>query len=75
MLSTAPQTPAPGVYTVPPPQPKDRKPGQLKQQQVDEYFDKGFVLIPKFFTDDEIQPVIEVKLYNGKPVDLLSLSL
>ena len=66
---------APEVYTVPPPQPKETKPGQLKQWQVDQFFEKGFVLVPSFFTEEEMQPAIEAveecvdtladKLYNG----------
>jgi hypothetical protein len=48
------------VYTVPPPQPKEKKPGQLEKWQLDDYFDKGFVMVPKFFTNEEMEPVIEV---------------
>ena len=53
---------APEVYTVIPPQPLEKKPGQLEQWQVEQFFDKGFVLVPKFFTAQELQPVIEVRM-------------
>ena len=51
---------APEVYTVIPPQPTEKKPGQLEQWQLEEFFNKGFVKVPKFFTNEELQPVIEV---------------
>ena len=51
---------APEVYTVIPPQPLEKKPGQLEQWQLEEFFDKGFVLVPKFFTKEELQPVLKV---------------
>ena len=47
---------APEVYTVIPPQPLEKKPGQLEQWQLEEFFDKG--LVPKFFTKEELQPVL-----------------
>ena len=56
----APQPPAPEVYTVAPPQPKEKTPGQLEKWQLDQYFDKGFLVVPKFFTNEEMEPVIEV---------------
>ena len=49
----------PEVYTIPPPQPKDKKPGQLTRQQVEEYFRDGFLLVPKFFTQEELDPVFD----------------
>ena len=52
---------APEVYTVIPPQPSEKKPGQLEQWQLEEFFDKGFVQVNKFFTKDELQPVIKVR--------------
>ena len=45
-----------------PPQPVDKKPGQLEQWQLERFFDKGFVQVNKFFTKEELQPVLEVKL-------------
>ncbi len=69
------QTPAPEVYTVPPPQPKEKKPGQLKQSQVEQFFEKGYVIVPSVFTKEEMQPAIDAveecvdilanKLYDG----------
>ncbi|XP_031575072.1 uncharacterized protein LOC116308732 [Actinia tenebrosa] len=49
----------PEIYTTVPTQPKERKPGQLSQEQLQQYFDEGYVLVTKFFTDEELQPVIE----------------
>ena len=66
---------APEIYTVPPPQPKNHKPGQLTIKQVEQYFEDGFLVVPKFFTQDELAPVIDAvnesvdivaeKLYKG----------
>lgn len=52
---------APDVYTVIPPQPLEKKPGQLEQWQLEQYFDKGFVVLPNFFSEEEMQPAIEVR--------------
>ena len=49
---------APEVYTVPPPQPKEKKPGQLSMKQVNRYFEDGFVIVPKLLTEDELKPVM-----------------
>ncbi|XP_035680824.1 uncharacterized protein LOC118418827 [Branchiostoma floridae] len=46
----------PEVYTTPPVQPKEDKPGQLTKEQVKQYFDEGFVLVKDFFTPEELQP-------------------
>ena len=59
-VAAAPQLPAPEVYTVMPPQPKEKKPGQLEKWQLEQFFDKGFVVVPKFFTKDELQSAIQV---------------
>ena len=50
---------APDVYNIPPPQPKDRKPGQLTSKQVTQFFEDGYVLVPNLFTKEEMDPVIE----------------
>lgn len=55
------QAPAPEIYTCPPVQQSDKKPGQLEKWQLDQFFDKGFLIVPKFFTDEELGKVIEVK--------------
>ena len=47
------------MYTIPPPQPKDKKPGQLSAEQVKQYFNDGFVLVPSFFTKEELKPVMD----------------
>lgn len=59
-----PQLPAPEVYTETPSLSKEKKPGQLEKWQVDQFFNKGFVIVPKFFTDEEMNNVVEVT--NGK---------
>ncbi|XP_066263528.1 phytanoyl-CoA dioxygenase domain-containing protein 1 homolog [Branchiostoma lanceolatum] len=46
----------PEVYTTPPVQPKEIKPGQLTREQVKQFFDEGFVLVHDFFTPEELQP-------------------
>ena len=60
LLYAAHTVSAPEVYTVIPPQPSEKKPGQLEQWQLEEYFDKGFLVLPNFFTDEEMQQAIEV---------------
>ena len=52
---------APEVYTVIPPQPLEKKPGQLEQWQLEQFFDKGFVQVNNFFTKEELQPVLKVR--------------
>ena len=47
-----------------PPQPVEKKPGQLEQWQLEQYFDKGFIVLPNFFSREELQPAIEVKEYG-----------
>ena len=59
-MLTAAEQPAPEVYTVIPPQQSGKKPGQLEQWQLEQYFEKGFVVLPNFFTKEEMQPAIEV---------------
>eukprot|EP00058_Branchiostoma_floridae_P020986 XP_002606476.1 hypothetical protein BRAFLDRAFT_93267 [Branchiostoma floridae] len=53
----APPACCPEVYTKPPPQPTEKKPGQLSQEQVRQYFDEGYVLVKDFFQPEELQPV------------------
>ena len=60
-----------------PPQQPEKKPGQLEQWQLEQYFDKGFVVLPNFFTKEEMQPAIEVGqliIYNTKPASSYSTS-
>ena len=52
---------APEVYTVVPPQPVEKKPGQLEQWQLEQFFDKGFLQVNNFFTKEELQPVLGVR--------------
>ena len=58
------QEPVPEVYTAIPPQPKEKKPGQLERWQVEQYFDQGFLIVPSFFTNAELEPVIKVSMYK-----------
>ena len=65
----------PEIYNTAPGPIKIRKPGQLSQQQVEQFFQDGFLLVPRFFTNDEMQAVVEAveecvdiladKLYRG----------
>ena len=65
----------PEVYTVPPPPVKEKKPGQLTKQQLEQFFHDGFLLVPTFFSREEMQPAITAveecvdvlveKLYRG----------
>ncbi|XP_046548110.1 phytanoyl-CoA dioxygenase domain-containing protein 1-like [Haliotis rubra] len=65
----------PEVFTVPPPQPTEAKPGQLTKAQVDHYFEKGYLVVEKFFSKEELDPCREAieeliedlaqKLYKG----------
>ena len=48
---------SPDTYTKQPPQPKEKKAGQLEKWQVDQFFEKGYVLVPNFFTPEELEPV------------------
>ena len=61
ILCTLTAAAAPEVYTVIPPQPLEKKPGQLEQWQLEQFFDKGFVCVPTFFSKTELQPVLKVK--------------
>lgn len=49
---------SPEVYINAPPQPKEKKPGQLLPWQLDEFFAKGFVVVPSFFHPEELAPVV-----------------
>eukprot|EP00058_Branchiostoma_floridae_P017594 XP_002603083.1 hypothetical protein BRAFLDRAFT_63284 [Branchiostoma floridae] len=53
----APPSCCPEVYVTKPPQPKEKKPGQLTAKQVDQFFEEGYVLVKDFFTPEELQPV------------------
>ncbi|KAH9505053.1 hypothetical protein Btru_061527 [Bulinus truncatus] len=39
-----------------PEQPKTLKPGQLEASKIKEFFEKGFLLVPKFFEGEELEP-------------------
>ncbi|XP_041352957.1 1-deoxypentalenic acid 11-beta-hydroxylase-like [Gigantopelta aegis] len=44
----------PDVFTVMPPQPKEKKPGQLPEESIKQYFDKGYVIVEDFFSKDDL---------------------
>ena len=46
-----------------PPQPVEKKPGQLEKWQLEEFFDKGFLQVNNFFTKEELQPALNVSQY------------
>ncbi|XP_013390036.1 uncharacterized protein LOC106167021 [Lingula anatina] len=74
-------TPHPEVFTIPPPQPKEKKPGQLTSQQVHQFFDEGYVLVENYFQNGELEACKEAvnglvdecanKLYNGGKIKKL----
>ncbi|XP_059138648.1 uncharacterized protein LOC131927013 [Physella acuta] len=39
-----------------PEQPQILKPGQLEESLIREFFEKGYLLVPKFFTEEELEP-------------------
>ncbi len=51
--------PPPNVYTTPPLQSRDKKPGQLSDKQISHFFEEGYLVVPNLFTMDELTPVIE----------------
>ena len=59
-LLLSPAAAAPEAYTVIPPQPLEKKPGQLEKWQLEQFFDKGFVQVNNFFTKEELQPALKV---------------
>ena len=59
MSSEAENDAAPEVYTVRPPPVKVKKPGQIEEWQIDQYFEKGYVVIPEFFSKEELLPAID----------------
>ena len=60
------QRPAPEVYTVAPPQPRVSRPGQLAPQQLEQFFEEGYVMVPDFYSSHELQLAIEVRTYGGE---------
>ncbi|XP_078680911.1 phytanoyl-CoA dioxygenase domain-containing protein 1 homolog [Branchiostoma floridae x Branchiostoma belcheri] len=53
----APPACCPEVYLTRPPQPKVKKPGQLDDDQLRQFFEEGFVLVKGFLKPEELQPV------------------
>ncbi|CAH1230978.1 PHYHD1 [Branchiostoma lanceolatum] len=54
---SAPLICCPEVYLTRPPQPKVKKPGQLNDDQLLQFFEEGFVLVKDFLKPEELQPV------------------
>ncbi|XP_013406918.1 uncharacterized protein LOC106171228, partial [Lingula anatina] len=73
--------PKPEIFTVPPPQPKKKKPGQLTAQQVKQFFEEGYVVVEDFFTHEELDACRDAvaglvddlakKLYDGGKIKKL----
>ncbi|XP_013385576.1 uncharacterized protein LOC106155333 [Lingula anatina] len=73
--------PKPEIFTVPPPQPKKKKPGQLTAQQVKQFFEEGYVVVEDFFTREELDACRDAvaglvddlakKLYDGGKIKKL----
>ncbi|XP_078000823.1 uncharacterized protein LOC144453411 [Glandiceps talaboti] len=49
----------PSLFTTIPTQPTEKKPGQLTSQQLAQFFEEGYVLVPDYFSREELQPVRE----------------
>lgn len=57
----------PEPFTEIPPQPKEKKEGQLTEKQLKHFFEEGYVVVEKFFTPEELQPcrdAIDVMVEN-----------
>lgn len=71
----------PEAYTKIPPPVAQKKPGQLTQDQIRQFFEEGFLVVEKYFDPAELQPcrdAVEVlvdelaqKLYKGGKIDRL----
>ncbi|XP_060589466.1 uncharacterized protein LOC132744708 [Ruditapes philippinarum] len=46
----------PEPYTKIPPQPTEKKPGQLPLEQIKQFFEEGYIVVENFFSKDELQP-------------------
>jgi hypothetical protein len=65
----------PGPFISKLPQSKEKKPGQLTDQQLDQYYEDGYVVVRDFFKPEELEPCKEAiaemvdelaeKLYKG----------
>ncbi|XP_064637126.1 uncharacterized protein LOC135493597 [Lineus longissimus] len=49
----------PGPVTTKLPQSPDKKPGQLTDQQLDQYYENGFLVVTDFFRPEELEPCKE----------------
>jgi len=72
----------PEVFTKIPPQPKTKKPGQLTKEQLEQFFNEGYVIINDFFDiEKDLEPLrrniddlvdhVANKLYNGGKIKSL----
>nr|KAG5698092.1 hypothetical protein BaRGS_031782 [Batillaria attramentaria] len=64
----------PEIYTLVgmPEQPKVKKPGQLPENMVRQFFEKGYVLVEDFFTPQELEPVRQA---TARLVDIVAQRL
>ncbi|XP_046567729.1 probable alpha-ketoglutarate-dependent hypophosphite dioxygenase isoform X2 [Haliotis rubra] len=49
-------TPFPEVFNTMPKQPEQKKPGQLSEKMIKQFFEKGYVIVEDFFTREEMDP-------------------
>ncbi|ELU10156.1 hypothetical protein CAPTEDRAFT_219502 [Capitella teleta] len=71
----------PDVYTKVPAPVKNKKPGQLTQQRIEQFYKDGFLVVKDFFDVEELEPCktaiegfveeLAQKLYNGGKIDRL----
>jgi hypothetical protein len=71
----------PEIFCTAPPQPTVLKPGQLTKDQVQKFFDEGFLLVDSFFKEEELNPAKDAinalvdelaqKLYKGGKIKSL----
>ncbi|XP_013416110.1 uncharacterized protein LOC106177775 [Lingula anatina] len=47
----------PEVFNTIPPQTNEKKPGQLNEEQLKQFYEEGYILVEEFFTPEELEPV------------------
>ncbi|XP_006814546.1 uncharacterized protein LOC100368117 [Saccoglossus kowalevskii] len=57
MLQAPEIAPNPALFTSIPETPQQKKPGQLTNGQLKQFFGEGYLMVPDFFSKDELQPV------------------
>ncbi|XP_050404532.1 uncharacterized protein LOC126820550 [Patella vulgata] len=72
----------PEIFTTKPPQPSEKKPGQLPQHMIDQFFNDGYVIVEKFFDcEKDLEPckkaielevdILANKLFKGGKIKQL----